>query len=370
MKNRLYLRQLSLMILMLMVLTSSCIAGNAPKNIIFLIGDGMGIGQVTAGRCEGPGTLGRLAMDTMPFTGFSITHPAKVSGIVTDSAAAGTALATGVKTTNGTISLDPDGNRIKSILELARDMGKATGIVTTKPVTDATPAVFVAHVKNRGMQTDIAAQMIACRPNVILGGGKNLFTPKADGGAREDGLNLLDDAKKRGYDVFYTLDAMNSSTSLRIMGLFAPDIMTSNRPEPTIAEMTSKAVETLSKCSKGFFVMSEGGKIDSCCHGNDAAGEVKELLMFDDAVRAALDFAKKDGNTLVVVTADHETGGLAVQDISPEHPKFSAGWVSKGHSANMVPIYAYGPGAERFTGTHENTDIPRTFAALWGQKLN
>ena len=122
--------------------------------------------------------------------------------------------------------------------------------------------------------------------------------------------------------------------------------------------------------TKGFFLMSEGGKIDSEAHGNNTAGLTKEMLMFDDAVRAALDFARKDKNTLVIVTADHDTGGMAVGDPDKDNPKVTAGWVTRGHSGNMVPLYAFGPGAERFTGTHENTEIPKTIAELWGQKLN
>ena len=182
--------------------------------------------------------------------------------------------------------------------------------------------------------------------------------------------NLLDDAKKQGYNVVDSAEGMAGSTSRRLIGLFAPNIMTSDRPEPTVAEMTAKAISTLSGNTKGFFMMSEGGKIDTMGHANDAGGMVKETLMFDDAVRSALDFAKKDGHTLVVVTADHDTGGLAVQDPSKDRPKFTPGWVSKGHDRNMVPIYAYGPGAENFTGTHDNTEIPRIMAKLWGQKLN
>ncbi|MGB9620005.1 MAG: alkaline phosphatase, partial [Armatimonadota bacterium] len=311
---------------------------------------------------------GRLAIDTMPVTGLSLTHSA--NALVTDSAAGGTALATGVKTTNGTISQSPDGKPLRSILELARGLGKSAGIISTKFITDATPAVFVAHVARRSQREDIAAQMIESGAEVILGGGKEDFVGKSAGGSRSDDRNLLDEAAKLGYDVLETADALNASTSGHILGLFAPSSMTSQRPEPTIAEMTTKAISVLARNKKGFFLMAEGAKIDSEAHANNAAGVVRELLMFDDAVKAAIDFAKKDGSTLVVVTADHDTGGMSAQEPNQENPKFSAGWTSGGHSGNMVPIYALGPGAELFTGTHDNTDIPRIMAKLWGATLN
>lgn len=361
-------QRLALIVLALVVLASACFAATAPKNVILLIGDGMGVGPVAAARCAGPGRDGRLAMDTMPYTGFSITYSA--NALVTDSAAAGTAMATGVKTSNGTVSIDPSGKRLKTILEVAREMGKATGIVSTKFITDATPAVFVAHADSRAKNEDIAIQIIRSGVNLVLGGGQQYFVPKSKGGARADDRDLLNEARGLGYAVVDSAEAMSKSTSRRLIGLFAPHVMTSDRPEPTIAEMTAKAISTLSANGKGFFMMSEGGKIDSAGHANDANGSVKETLMFDEAVRTALNFAKKDGHTLVVVTADHDTGGLVVHEPNKDNPVFTPGWVNKGHDENMVPIYAYGPGAERFTGTHDNTDIPRIMAGLWGKKLN
>ncbi len=359
-------RRLALIALALAVLTTTAFA--APKNVIVLIGDGMGIGCVMAGRLGGPGRDGKLAVDTMPYTGFAKTHSA--NRLVTDSAAAGTALATGVKTKNSTISLDPDGKKLKTILELARDMGKSTGIISTTSIVDATPAVFVAHAETRGKTEDIAAQMVASRVDVVLGGGKRFFTPKSKDGVRGDERDLLAEAATKGYKVFETAEAMAACKAPKYIGLFASGGMTSNRPEPTIAEMTAKAISTLSQNKKGFFMMAEGAKIDHEAHGNNKDGVVKEMVMFDDAVREALDFAKKDGQTLVIVTADHETGCMAPLEPNDENPKFNAGWSTKGHSGNMVPVYAYGPGAERFTGTLDNTDIPKTIAKLWGKKLN
>ena len=356
----------ALIVLMLIVLASSCLAADAPRNVILLIGDGMGVGAITAGRIAS--SDGKLVLDTMPVTGLVKTCPAV--GLVTDSAAAGTALATGVKTKNGMISITPDGRRLRTILETARDMGKSTGIISTKFITDATPAVFVSHADNRAKGEEIASQMLASRVNLIMGGGRKYFLPKGDDGIRADNRNLLDEAKKSGYEVMSSAEEMQKTNSDRILGLFAPDVMTSDRPEPTIAEMASKAILTLGKNRKGFFLMCEGGKIDSNEHKNDAAGMIKEMQMFDEAVGKALDFARIDKHTLIIVTADHETGGTAVREPDKDNPKLTIGWVSTGHSANMVPVYAFGPGSEPFSGTHDNTEIPRIIAGLWKQKLN
>lgn len=366
--ERIMRQRLALFVLALAILATSAIAATAPKNVILLIGDGMGIGSVVATRYAIPGRDGRLAMETMPYVGYSSTHSA--NRLVTDSAAAGTALATGVKTNNGTISLDSDGKRVKTILELAREMGKSTGIISTKHITDATPAVFVSHVSSRSKLEDIAAQMVRSRVDVVLGGGKRYFVPKSKDGARADEVDLLKEAAQRGFAVLDNAQDLANCTSPKYIGLFADNVMTSDRPEPTIEEMTAKAISTLAKNYKGFFMMSEGGKIDSGCHGNDLGMTIKETRMFDDAVKAALDFAKADGQTLVVVTADHDTGGLAVLDPNDDNPKLTAGWSTKGHSALYVPVFAYGPGAERFTGCFENTHIPNVVASLWGKKLN
>lgn len=328
----------------------------------------MGIGPVTAARCAGPGVSGKLAMDTMPVTGFALTHPA--NALVTDSAASATALATGVKTNNGMIAMDPAGNSLRTILEAARDAGKSTGVISTKSVTDATPAAFVSHVPSRGRMFDIAEQMVTSGIDVILGGGLVYFLPESvEGGKRADGRDLLAYAKDRGYDVFSTAEGMSKSTSRRMIGLFTEGSMTTNPPEPSIAEMTVKAMNTMASNPRGFFLMSEGAQIDSEAHGNNTAGVVKQTLLFDDAIRAALDFAKERGDVLVIVTADHDTGGMGVENPDKDNPKVKAGWTTGGHTGNMVPIYAYGPGAQEFAGTHDNTEIAKICARLWGLKL-
>jgi alkaline phosphatase len=336
----------------------------------------MGIGVITAARCAGPGVDGALAMDSMPVVGLIKTHSA--NALVTDSAASATAYATGMKANNGALSVDPSGKRLRTILEAAHDMGKSTGVVSTKFITDATPAAFVSHVPSRGQRADIAVQMISSGADVIMGGGRRDFEPKTDtSDGRTDGRDVMAEAAKAGFTVVTTRDEMLTLTgdemlvnSGKVLGLFVPDIMTALAPEPTLREMTTCAIDRLGNNKKGFFLMSEGGTIDSFEHANNGDGAVQQTLEFDNMVQMVLDYAKKHKDTLVVVTADHETGGFGVLDPTNDHPKFSAGWVHGGHTANMVPVFAFGPGSQFFAGVHDNTDIPKIFSKLWNCKLN
>lgn len=356
-------RRLALIFIVFALAASSCLAASAPKNIILLIGDGMGIGAITAARCAGPGPNGRLMMDSMPVTGFALTHPVDV--LVTDSAASGTALATGAKTRNGMIGQGPNDARLRSILEAARDMGKSTGVVTTDALTGATPAAFFAHVKNRGQADDIAAQVLPSRMNIAFGGGKSRFIPKTDKqDGRDDGRDIMDEARKRGYDVVTTPEELRKATGDRMLGLF------DDSSNPALDELTAKAISVLNRNPKGFFVMVECSWPDGGGHANNAELVVKGVRALDAALGKALELAKSDGHTLVVVTADHETGGLAIQNADDKNPGFKPQWTGGGHTANMVAVYAFGPGSERFAGTHDNTGIPKIFAELWGVKLN
>lgn len=354
----------SAILVTLVILAASCsFASQTPKNIILIIGDGMGIGAITAARCAGPGPDGRLVVDSMPITGFLLTHSA--NALVTDSAAAATALATGVKTNNGMISMTPGGVRLRTILEVARDLGKSTGVVTTDDIVSATPAAFYAHARSRSQGDEIAAQVVSSRINVAFGRDGGNFVPKTEtDGKRADGRNLLAEAKKRGYDIVGNAEEMNESKSDRIIGLFAESSI------PSLADMTAKAIAVLSRNSHGFFLMIEQSWPDKGGHSNNCDQVVKGVLELDVALRKALGFAKSDDQTLVVVTADHETGGLAVHNPKDKTSFFTPQWTCGSHTGNMVALYAFGPGSERFSGTHDNTDIPRIFAELWGAKLN
>ena len=357
-------RLLLLALILLAACTASC-AGQAPKNVILLIGDGMGPAQVTLARLSLTDSSPALNVDSMPYTGFVKTQSA--DSTITDSAAAGSAIATGFKTNNGVISTLPDGTPVQTILEASQKIGKATGIVSTVTITDATPAAFGSHAASRKSQADIAPQFLEKKIDVILGGGKMFFTPKStEQSKREDDRDLIAEAKSLGYSFVDTQDTLLAANGTKLLGLFQVGPFTFQSPEPTLAEMAQKAIETLSADKDGFFLMVEGGQIDWKCHDNIAPDAVKQILDFDAAVGKALDFARKKGDTLVIVTADHETGGLTI--IYPDkgsNARFKCAWSSKGHSACNVPLFAFGPGADSFRGVLDNTDIPKKIAQLW-----
>lgn len=352
-------------ILCLIILLATSVYG-APKNIIFFIGDGMGVAHVSGARIVSAGPGGRLNMDSVPVSGFATTYSA--NAIVTDSAAAGTALASGVKTNNGMIGVTPDGKRVVSILEAARDAKKSTGLATTTTVSHATPASFASHIDSRGAEDGIACQMIENRVDVLLGGGRQFFYAKNQPGSKRlDDRDVVAEAKAAGYSVAMTTEELKTATGQKILGLFANAYLTTKEPEPSLSALTEKAIEALSKDQDGFFLMVEGGQIDSFAHSNDFDNIVRQVLEFDRAVAVGLEFARKHGDTLVVVTADHETGGLTLR--MDADGKLLPDWSSTGHTGVVVPIYAYGPGSERFAGLIDNTDIPKRMAELWKLKI-
>ncbi|MCX7919084.1 MAG: alkaline phosphatase [bacterium] len=337
------------------------------KNIILLIGDGMGIGQITLARVALVGADGKLNLDRFPYVGLVKTHAA--DDIVTDSAASGTALATGQKTDNGKVSVSSDGQPIKTVLELAEEQGKATGLVTTVQIVHATPAVFAAHQSSRASLSEIAVQMLDKNIEVLFGGGMNYFIPETElGGKRSDTVNLLQDAEKKGYSLISTKLQLSTATSGRILGLFAGEAFIGAEQEPSLANMVERAIFILSRFPKGFFLMAEGGQIDWKAHGNDQDGLIKEMQDFDTAVGKALEFAKSRKDTLVIVTADHDTGGLSV--LSDKDKGLKSSWATKSHTGNMVAVFAYGPAAERFTGVLDNTDIGKNIREIIKERTN
>jgi alkaline phosphatase len=334
------------------------------NNIVLMIGDGMSFAHIDSARIKSCGAKGRLHMERMPVTGLVKTYSS--SHLVTDSAAGGTALATGVKTYNGAISVNPDKKPLRTILEAARDIGKATGLVVTCSVTHATPAVFASHVPSRKEQNEIATHLLKNKVNVLLGGGWQFFLPKSDTESkRTDDRNLFLEAEKAGYQVVQNKAELDRASGNYLLGLFEKEDMKTVATEPSLAEMTLKAIDILSKNKKGFFLMVEGSQIDWGGHENNPGYTIRQTLLFDEAVYVALDFAKKSGDTLVVVTADHETGGMSVINgsLSGEDMKF--GWTSKDHTALQVPLFAFGPRASLFTGVMDNTQVPRKFAEIF-----
>ena len=337
------------------------------KNVIFCIGDGMGLGQVALARMASAGPNGQLYLEEMPVVGIIKTHSA--DSLVTDSAAAGTAMAAGFKTNNGMVGILPQGGKCLTILEAAKEKGMATGLVVTSSVTDATPASFGSHVKLRSMQDQIAEDLLANKINVIFGGGRDFFVPKSEPNSkRTDERNLLNEAKKAGYCNIQNAQELHLARGPYILGLFQPAALTTMPPEPTLSELAEKAIEVLSKNKQGFFLMIEGSQIDWGCHKNDWNNTIRQTLLFDKAVKTALDFALKNTQTLVIVTADHETGGLVIKNGSLEGKDLDVKWTTSGHTATPVPLYAFGPGADKFAGVYDNTQIPKRIATLLGIK--
>ncbi|UCF00321.1 MAG: alkaline phosphatase [Planctomycetota bacterium] len=344
------------------------------KNVILCIGDGMGLGQVVLARMKAAGLYGKLYMERMPVTGIVRTHSA--DSLVTDSAAAGTALAAGVKTMNGMLSMGPDGKKYQTVLELAKKKGMRTGLVATSSITHATPAAFGSHVKSRGMQDKIAEHLLANKINVLLGGGRGYFLPKSNtDSARTDERNLISEAETAGYSYIQTAEELRSAQGPYLLGLFQVGPLVTESPEPTLGELMKKAIEVLNDRkrglfgkSKGFFLMVEGSQIDWACHDNNADNTVKELLCFDEAIECALEFALRDKHTLVVVVADHETGGLTVKGGNLECSELDIDWATTGHTGLPVPIYAFGPRADIFSGVYDNTEVAKKLAQLLGTK--
>jgi alkaline phosphatase len=330
------------------------------KNIILFIGDGMGVAQVYAGMTKSDHPF---SLEKFPFSGFSKTCSA--DSYITDSGAGGTAIACGIKTNNGMIGVKPDSSIVKSIMEIAHKNGFATGVVSTSAVTHATPASFVAHNAGRDNYEDIAKDFLKGTVDVFIGGGENHFR------LRKDSADLTVQLKEQGYDVVYTLDDLKRSQSKKLAGLLAKDHMptVSEGREGALAEMTARAIETLSKNDKGFILMVEGSMIDWGAHEKNFDYLVSEMIDLDSAIGVASDYASLNRNTLVVVTADHETGGLALTGGSLTEHRPEASFSTGGHTAVMVPVFSYGPGAEKFSGIHENTFFLGEFLNLLKIKI-
>jgi len=338
-----------------------------PKNIIFMIGDGMGAGATTSAEILHGSKMhdGTLSMKHMPAKGVSNTFSAIDQ--YTDSAAGGTALSTGYKTTEGTVAMDPGHTvKYKTLLELADDLDKSTGVVATSSITDATPATFTVHVEERHMYSEIARQQlsgaVSGTVDLLLGGGYGTY--EAD-----DVKTAIDEAVAAG--VTYTKDFKTAKdASFPVIGLFAPyGMQGKGKNEPTIAEMTETAIEKLSKNENGFFLMVEGSEIDSYGHENKLMEEAEEVWEFDCAVTVAMRYAALNPDTVVIVTADHETGGLSVPpDATPETIGSVYRYFMGRHHWINVPVYAVGYGVGELSGFGDNTRVARFTASLMGEE--
>ncbi len=367
----------NIFVLLLIVLPMACMAADhtpadtppavpeKPLNIIFLIGDGMGLSAVSTGFYFGdqPSVFTR-------FREIGLQQTSSSSHKVTDSAASGTALAAGTLTYNGAVGVDTSRISVQNIAELLASMGYSTGVVATSTISHATPASFYAHVEQRAMEEEIVAQLIDSEIDFFAGGGRAKFN------MRTDSVDLLPLAAEKGFVI--------DTTGLPATGTLSADKKYGFLPEagsmPPLVEgrgdflpaATTLAISHLSQNEKGFFLMVEASQIDWAGHANDVEYMVGEMLDFEKVIAAALDFAEKDGNTLVVVTADHETGGYTLgsqrprpgQKITVDYSGIDPVFATTGHSATLIPVFAYGPGAEQFKGIYKNTEINHKMVAL------
>lgn len=376
--------------LALILLTAACCNVKKPEveNVIYLIGDGMGFGAVTSLLVSEDSLTG---FEQAPVIGLSETCSA--NNYVTDSPAGGTALATGTRTNNGYLGVDPEGNQLTSILRKAQGMGKKTGIVVNTTLTEATPGAFYAGVTSRYMVFDIARQFTESGVDVAIGAGLDHFIN------RPDSLDLTATLIGNGYDVYLSWKNILDSTSDKFVGILplgdvhrsksdnetagaaegqevclaaqlaaaAEDGNTTHLSEPTVylEKATAKALDVLSRNSKdGFFLMIESAVIDGYGHNNDPEGLIEEMQEFDRTLRQLIEYIDGHPNTLLVVTADHETGGAGLDYCGYEAGKPRLNFSTHGHTGTVVPVFAYGAGAEAFAGVMKNTDLPKKIEEL------
>ena len=327
--------------------------GRKVKNIIFMIGDGMGLEQISAAWvCNG----GKLNLDNFSKVGIQRTYSA--NRLVTDSAAAGSALATGQKTNNGMIAMDPDSVAVKSLAEEAMEKGKRAGAAVTCRVTDATPAVFFSHTYSRKNMDAIAVQMTNSGLYFLSGGGTRYWS------GREDGVDLVGQARGMGYTYVETKEEMMAVQDGPLIALMDEyELPFALDRGDILPSAVQKALQLLDN-RKGFFLMIEGSMIDDGGHDNKAGETMEEIFDFDRTLGLVLEWAEKDGETLVIVTADHATGGMTLLSGSIDDKRIRVNYSTTGHNGIALPVFAWGPHSEDFIGVYENTELSDKIRAL------
>lgn len=326
-----------------------------------MVGDGMGVAQIYAGLTA---NHGKLNLEQCTSVGF---HKNQASDkYVTDSAAGATAFACGQKTYNGAIGVDANGKSIPSILEVAERNGLATGLIATCSITHATPACFISHQASRSLDENIALDFLKTDIDVFIGGGRKFFTQ------RNDGLNLTDSLKARGYQIANSITEVQQVTTGKLAAFLADEQQSkfSAGRGDELVKSTETALQLLKSNKKGMFMMIEGSQIDWGGHGNDTQYIIDEMIDFDNAIGKVLDFAKKEGNTLVIITADHETGGFSIIGGDMKTGQVEGKFTTGSHTGVMIPVFAFGPGAEKFSGIYENTDIFHKMMSAFGFTKN
>lgn len=337
-----------------------------PKNIILLIGDGMGLNYVS---------LSILSMKNDSFKRFNtvgLSVTAAADKLITDSAAGATAISTGHKTNYYYVGVDTSGKPLQTVLKYAEEKEMATGLISTSSVTHATPAAFIAHTKDRKNETLIAEHFLKTDVDVVIGGGLKFFLPIQKKGTRTEN-DLTENILNNGYDLFTDTSSFLSRKEFdnKFYALLdSSGLPYSRKRDYTLGDLTEKALSYLQKDDDGFFLMVEGSQIDWAAHDHLTEDIFSEIEDFNTAINAALDFAEKDGNTLVVVTADHETGGMAITGGTAEGKSIKLSYTTSGHSGEMVGVFAKGPGEELFRGLYENFMIGRKLFSLLGKDFN
>jgi len=328
-------------------------ADNSIKNVIVMIGDGMGVEQVSCGWVLNGG---HLNLDNFPVTGYSRTYA--TNRLITDSCAGGSAIATGVKTQYYYMGVDAEGNPVPSVLHDAQKKGMKTGVAVTCRINDATPLDFVGHSLDRDDEEVNAAQYVNSGVDFLAGGGMQFWRN------RSDGRDLVKEMTDQGYIFVDSRERLNQVQKGRVLGLFAPlEMEPALDRGPVLEDCATKALELLDN-EKGFFLMIEGSSIDDWCHRQKVGYMAEELFDFDRTIGKVLQWAEKDAHTLVVVTADHATGGLTLLGGSLEERTVKVNFSTKGHNGILVPVFAYGPHAQEFVGVHENAELGQIIRKL------
>jgi len=349
------------LLLIIILFTNSYSQEIKVKNVILFIGDGMGNAHLALTYYTKYFPADKLSIYTMPVSGLVSTYSA--DNLITDSAAGGTAIATGYKTNNKFVGVTPDSVQKTSIMEAAQKNGYKVGLVVISSITDATPASFLTHVPARSMHTEIASQLINKKPNILVGDGREYFVPQnTEGSERKDDINLIDSALSKGFFIANTSDEYFNSNSKHVLYLLDYPRVDIDKSVPSLASLTKKAIELISEDDKPFFLVVEGSQIDWAGHDNSEEGIINQVVEFDNAVKEGLRFAENNGETLILVTADHETGGLTIVGYDKEKEDYLVNFSSKGHTSIHVPIFAYGPSAFLFSGFMDNTQISQKIA--------
>ena len=319
---------------------------NVQKNIILIIGDGMGVPQITAGMYK---LKNQTALENFPIIGLSKTHSS--NALITDSAAAGTAIACGEKTANGTVGISMRNQKLTSILELSKQKGYKTGIIATSTIVHATPAAFYANVLSRNQYEDIALQLSDSDVDYFIGGGRKFFLN------RKDKRNLL--KEMTSYDIVNSIKKFDESKSDKIAYLTSSEdpYPIRNGRIPNLSDAVEKMLPKLSNNDNPYFLLIEASQIDWGGHKNDIDYVLTEFIDMDKAINKVIEFTKNDKNTIVIVTGDHETGGLAITSGRIRNFQIKTEFSTIGHSAVMIPVFAKGPHSEIFSGIYDNTEI-------------